>query len=47
MEAAIDAGAEDVLVEDDGSIEVLTEPDDFETVRDAMVACRAEPKPHR
>ena len=36
MEAAIDAGAEDVIVDDDGSIEVLTEPADFETVRDAM-----------
>ena len=38
MEAAIEAGGEDVLVEDDGSIEVLTAPDEFEGVRDAMVA---------
>ncbi len=38
MEAAIDAGAEDVVVDDDGSIEVLTAPEDFEQVRDAMVA---------
>ena len=38
MEAAIEAGAEDVLVEHDGSIEVLTAPDEFEGVRDAMVA---------
>jgi YebC/PmpR family DNA-binding regulatory protein len=38
MEAAIEAGAEDVLVEDDGSIEVLTSPDDFEAVRDSMAA---------
>ncbi len=37
MEAAIDAGAEDVVVDDDGSIEVLTAPEDFEQVRDAMV----------
>ena len=36
MEAAIEAGAEDVVVDTDGSIEVLTEPADFETVRDAM-----------
>ncbi len=36
MEAAIEAGAEDVIVEDDGSIEVLTEPDDFEQVRDGL-----------
>jgi YebC/PmpR family DNA-binding regulatory protein len=38
MEAAIEAGAEDVIPDDDGSIEVLTSPNDFEQVRDAMVA---------
>ena len=38
MEAAIEAGAEDVIVDDDGSIEVLTAPGDFETIRDAMAA---------
>ena len=42
MEAAIDAGAEDVVAEDDGSIEVLTSPTDFESVRDAMVAAGIE-----
>ena len=42
MEAAIEAGAEDVLVEDDGSIEVLTSPDDFESVRDAMLGASLE-----
>lgn len=36
MEAAIEAGAEDVVVDDDGSIEVLTSPSDFEQVRDDM-----------
>jgi len=36
MEAAIDSGAEDVIADDDGSIEVLTSPDDFEQVRDAV-----------
>jgi YebC/PmpR family DNA-binding regulatory protein len=36
MEAAIDAGAEDVVVDTDGSIEVLTDPGEFEAVRDAM-----------
>ena len=36
MEAAIEAGAEDVIVDDDGSIEVLTAPEDFEQVRDGM-----------
>ncbi|MBT8087112.1 MAG: YebC/PmpR family DNA-binding transcriptional regulator [Gammaproteobacteria bacterium] len=36
MEVAIEAGAEDVIVDDEGSIEVLTEPADFEKVRDEM-----------
>ncbi|MBT8108657.1 MAG: YebC/PmpR family DNA-binding transcriptional regulator [Gammaproteobacteria bacterium] len=36
MEAAIEAGAEDVVIDDDGAIEVLTAPEDFEQVRDAM-----------
>ncbi len=38
MEAALDAGAEDVLTHDDGSFEVLTAPADFEAVRDALAA---------
>ena len=42
MEAAIEAGAEDVLVEDDLSIEVLTSPVDFEAVRDSMRAAGFE-----
>ena len=42
MEAAIEAGAEDVLVDTDGYIEVLTAPDEFETVRDAMAAAGLE-----
>jgi YebC/PmpR family DNA-binding regulatory protein len=33
MEVALQAGAEDVLAHPDGSIEVLTDPLDFETVR--------------
>ncbi len=44
MEAAIEAGAEDVVVDDDASIEVLTDPSDFEAVRDAMVAAGLEPE---
>jgi YebC/PmpR family DNA-binding regulatory protein len=43
MEAAIEAGAEDVIVDDDQSIEVLTEPTDFEEVRDKIVAAGLEP----
>ena len=30
MEAAIDAGAEDVVIDEDGSIDVLTEPADYQ-----------------
>jgi transcriptional/translational regulatory protein YebC/TACO1 len=36
MEAAIDAGAEDVITNDDGSIEVITGPNDFSEVRRAL-----------
>jgi YebC/PmpR family DNA-binding regulatory protein len=36
MEAALDAGAEDVITNDDGSIEVITAPNDFSAVRDAL-----------
>jgi YebC/PmpR family DNA-binding regulatory protein len=44
MEAAIEAGAEDVLVDEDNSIEVLTDPAEFESVRDAMRAAGLEPE---
>ena len=44
MEAAIEAGAEDVIVADDRSIEVLTDPDEYEEVRDAMRAAKLEPE---
>ena len=36
MEAALDAGAEDVLNHDDGSFEVITGPHDFVGVKDAL-----------
>ena len=36
MEVALDAGAEDVLTDPDGSIEVLTRPDAFESVAAVM-----------
>lgn len=36
MAAAIEAGAEDVITGEDGSIEVVTDPADFETVKAAM-----------
>ena len=36
MEAALDAGAEDVISHDDGSIEVITAPHDFSAVKEAL-----------
>ncbi len=38
MEVALAAGAEDVLASTDGSLEVLTDPLDFETVRAQLMA---------
>ncbi len=38
MDAAIEAGAEDVLTNDDGSIEVITPPADFLAVKEALEA---------
>ena len=36
MDAAIEAGADDVMTNEDGSIEVLTAPNDFSLVKDAL-----------
>jgi YebC/PmpR family DNA-binding regulatory protein len=36
MEAALDAGAQDVVANDDGSLEVITAPHDFVAVKDAL-----------
>jgi YebC/PmpR family DNA-binding regulatory protein len=43
MEAAIDAGAEDVVTNDDGSIEVITDPAQFVAVKDALAAGGLKP----
>jgi len=44
MEAALEAGADDVLSHDDGSIEVLTAPETFVSVKEAMTAAGFEPE---
>ena len=44
FELAIEAGAEDVLSHDDGSMEVVSTPEDFESVRDTMVSVGLEPE---
>ena len=38
MEVALEAGAEDVVTDDEGAIEVLTAPADFEAVKNALEA---------
>jgi YebC/PmpR family DNA-binding regulatory protein len=38
MDVALEAGAEDVIAGDDGSIEVLTPPTEFEAVKNALEA---------
>ncbi len=36
MEVALEAGAEDILTNDDGSVEVITSPADFMTIKEAL-----------
>ncbi|MFZ4623690.1 MAG: YebC/PmpR family DNA-binding transcriptional regulator [Rhodoferax sp.] len=43
MEAALDAGADDVITDFDGAIEVLTSVADFETVKNALEAAGLSP----
>ena len=43
MEVALDAGADDVIAEDDGSIEVQTSAEDFLDVKAAMVSAGLTP----
>ena len=42
LDAAIDAGAEDVDVADDGTVEVTSPPEDFARVKDALAAAGFE-----
>ncbi|HEY2336443.1 MAG TPA: YebC/PmpR family DNA-binding transcriptional regulator [Burkholderiales bacterium] len=44
MEAALDAGAEDVAANDDGSIEVLSPPNDFHAVKAALEKAGFKPE---
>lgn len=36
MEAALNAGADDIIANDDGSVEVITEPANFSNVKKAL-----------
>src|SRR5690606_31583888 len=44
MEVALDAGADDVVTDDDGAIEVLTAPGAFEAVKYALEAAGLKPE---
>ncbi|ABM59943.1 YebC/PmpR family DNA-binding transcriptional regulator [Verminephrobacter eiseniae] len=44
MEVALQAGAEDVIMGEDGAIEVLTLPADFEAVKNALQAAGLRPE---
>jgi YebC/PmpR family DNA-binding regulatory protein len=44
MEVALEAGAEDVIKDDDGAIEVLTAYADFEAVKNALEAAGLKPE---
>ena len=44
MEVALDAGADDVIADEDGAIEVICEPGSFEAVRDALQAAGLTPE---
>jgi YebC/PmpR family DNA-binding regulatory protein len=44
MEIALEAGADDVITDDDGAIEVLTPPTSFEAVKNALEAAGLKPE---
>jgi YebC/PmpR family DNA-binding regulatory protein len=44
MEAALEAGAEDVVNNDDGSLEVITAPHDFAAVKEALEKAGLKPE---
>ncbi len=43
MEAALEAGAEDIVTNDDGSVDVITTPESFTEVKESVVAAGLEP----
>ena len=44
MEVAIESSADDVITNNDGSIDVMTSPDDFFSVKDAFIANNLNPE---
>jgi YebC/PmpR family DNA-binding regulatory protein len=43
MEVALEAGAEDIVTNDDSSVDVFTSPDDFDAVKEALMVAELEP----
>ncbi len=44
MEVALDAGAEDVITDEEGAIEVICAPNDFQSVKDALEKAGLKPE---
>jgi YebC/PmpR family DNA-binding regulatory protein len=44
MNVALESGADDVINHDDGSIEVITTPNDFVAVKDALAKAKLDPE---
>jgi YebC/PmpR family DNA-binding regulatory protein len=44
MDVALESGADDVIDHDDGSIEVITAPNDFVAVKEALAKAKLEPE---
>jgi len=44
MEAALEAGAEDIITHDDGSVDVMTTPEDYLNVKETMITAGFEPE---
>jgi len=44
MEAALEAGADDIITNEDGSIDVITSPEDFVAVKEALIAAGHAPE---
>ena len=44
MEVALEAGADDVITDEDGAVEVLTSPAEFESVKNALEAAGLTPE---
>ena len=44
MEVAIESGADDIITNDDGSIDVMTAADNFYSIKDAFIANKLKPE---